>query len=162
MAILPNISDQFGMQFEAGHRIDTDWCTVRLVMYRYSEQSNQFESWLAVEPGIHQTDLQTLIRKLGTFQGAADASANFDFEPFVEPSFQFALERIPHNEDYCRVATLAIDVVGVVKFNVPSAYRENRITLRFHTDEQRLRTFIDELLRELKAVMQEPPRAVKL
>src|SRR5437016_12311770 len=96
MAILPNISDQFGMQFEAGHRIDTDWCTVRLVMYRYSEQSNQFESWLAVEPGIHQTDLETLIRNLGTVQGAGDTSANYDFEPFVEPSFHVAPGRSPH------------------------------------------------------------------
>lgn len=161
MAILPNISDQFGIQFEAGHRIDADWWTVRLVMYRYREQSNQFENWLAVEPGIHDTDLQTLVRKLEAFQDAADESANFDFEPFVEPSFQFTLERIPHNEDYCRVATLAIDMVGAVKFNVPSAYRENRMTLRFHTDERRLRTFIDELLKELKAAMQEQHQGAK-
>jgi hypothetical protein len=152
MAILPNISDQFGIQFEAGHRIDADWWTVRLVMYRYREQSNQFENWLVAEPGIHETDLQTLIQKLETFQDTADASANFDFEPFVEPSFHFALERIPHNENYCRVATLAIDMVGVVKFNVPSAYRENRMTLRFHTDEPRFRTFIEVLLKELKAM----------
>ncbi len=161
MAILPNISDQFGIHFEAGHRTDADWWTIRLVMYRYREQSDQFENWLTAEPGVHETDLRTLIQNLEGFQAAADASANFDFEPFVEPSFRFALERIPHNDDYCRVATLAIDLVEVVKFNVASAYRENRMTLRFHTDEARLRNFLDELLKELKATMQEQPHGAK-
>jgi hypothetical protein len=152
MAILTNISDQFGIAIEIPGRGHPGWTKAKAILQHYVEKVNQFQSWIEADLDIYETDLNLLKQCLNSFAGVRDGSKNFEFEPEVEPSFQLSLQRVPDQDDHHRVASLAIDLKSAFQMNVPSAYRENQIALRFYTDEQRLQRCIADLLAEIEGV----------
>jgi hypothetical protein len=155
MPELPNISDQFGLIVEIVEATAADWINVRLALYRYDQKSNVSEPWVQVTVETYEGDLRRLKKLLEDFASASDASNNFAFEPQVEPTFLLSLERIPHNGDFCRVANLAIDLKCIFHVSVPTAYREDRIALRFHTTEQRMQSFIADLTKQIGTCIQQ-------
>ena len=155
MPELPNISDQFGLAVEVVEATAADWINVRLALYHYDQKSNVSEPWVQVTVEIFEGDLRRLKKLLEDFASTADASNNFAFEPQVEPTFLLSLERVSHNGDFCRVANLVIDLKCVFHVSVPTAYREDRIALRFHTNEQRMQSFVADLAKQIGTCIQD-------
>jgi hypothetical protein len=154
MATLTNLSDQFGFFINVVSSRGVDWTSLQLGFQYYVEQLNTFQVWVQGSVDIYDTDAKCLKRLSREFATVHNDSKNFAFTPEVEPSFTFSGQRVPHNEDYCRVFSLGIDLKQIVRIGIPSAYREDRIELRFHTDEPRLQAFIATLLSELDGIVE--------
>lgn len=154
MAILTNESDQFAILFDVAGRNDhdPDWITARVAMQYHGEELNALRTFLQATIDIYESDLIYFTEQLRAFGTVTDESKNFEFEPEVEPSFHFSFQRVPHNKSYCRVVSFAIDLKRVIKMLIPCAYRENRITLKVHTTEERIKTFSTEFLEETRKI----------
>jgi hypothetical protein len=150
MPELPNLSDQFGMLVEILSNSRDQWICANLGLCHYDEKSNVFLPWVEAQVDVYEADLSLLRRLLEDFASVTDSTKNFVFEPQVEPSFTISLERIPHGNDFCRVASIALDMKVLFRVSVPTAYREDRLSLRFHTNEQRLQRFIADLIRQIE------------
>lgn len=152
MATLTNASDQFGVLIGILERTHPGWIKVKLALQYYVQTLNEFQAWVEANLQIYETDLRALVGHLEAFAHVTDASKNFEFEPKVEPSFKLLLHRVLHDSNYCSVCSLTIDLKHVFGMNIPSAYREDQITLRFHTNEQRFQQFITNLLKEVEVM----------
>jgi hypothetical protein len=155
MPELLNISDQFGLLVEIVEVGSADWINVKLALCHFDQESNVSDPWVEVKIQVYEGDLRRLKKLIEDFASVGDASKNLAFEPQIEPTFLFSLERIPHNGDFCRVANLAIDLKCVFNVSVPTAYREDRIALRFHTNEQRMQRFVADLAKQIGTCIQD-------
>ncbi len=158
MAILLNESDQFGLSFEIprGTKANEDWLPLRLALISYLEGQNEFWTIVEAYPDIYKADAARLSKLFRAFGAAVDSSKNFDFKPQVEPSFELSFHRVPHGDDFCRVASIAIGFKSLLSLRIPCGYGENRIIMRLHTNEMGMQRFISEVLAQLAKASNAP------
>jgi len=142
MGIITNISDQLGISIEIIGTENSEWTKLKLKLQYYVVTDNVFHDWVITDADIFETDLSEFRKYLHKFIAHKDISANFVFEPEVEPSFRMSLQRVAVNDDHYDINVLMeIDLTHVLRMNISTTYRENRIALHFVTDERRLHEF---------------------
>jgi hypothetical protein len=156
MAILLSQSEQIGVLIEAISVRDA-WVLSRIAFQHYVAADNDFQSWVEGWPDIYEIDLKCLVRDLATFDERRPTGQEFRFEPEVEPSFEFRVQARTSGRNSEVEISLALDIKRVLEFTIPTAYRENRITLQLVTDWERFHRFAQQI--SMEAAKLAPPRS---
>jgi hypothetical protein len=156
MAILLSQSEQIGVLFEAISVRDA-WVFSRVAFQHYVAADNDFQSWVEGWPEIYEADLKCLIRDLATFDKRGPTGQEFRFEPEVEPSFELRVQPRASGRNSEVVVSFALDIKRVLGLTIPTAYRENRITLQLLTDWERFHRFAEQF--SMEAAKLGPPQS---
>ena len=144
MPILLNESDQLGVLFEV---ISTrgDWVFSHIALQHYLPKENDFATWVEAYMDTYITDYQCLVRNLSTLAENMSVGHKFAFEPQVEPSFEFCFQVESTAQRGEVLASIALDIKCILNLTTAAGYRENRISLRFLTDRERVHRFSEQV-----------------
>jgi len=159
MAILLNQSEQIAALFEVVSVRD-DWVFSHIALQHYVAKENDFATWVEGFLDVYETDLHCLAHDLTAFADEGQTSQEFRFEPEVEPSFEFRFQTRSSIRRGEVLASVALDVKRIIDLTIPAAYRDNRISLQFLTDWERLRRFAEQFSLEAAKVSRSQLRAL--
>jgi hypothetical protein len=143
MATLLNQSEQIGVLFEV-ISVRDDWVFSHIAFQHYVAKENDFASWVEGYLEIYETDFKCLARDMATFAEERRTEHEFRFEPEVEPSFELRFQARSSARRQEVLASVALDVKRILDLTIPTAYRDNRISLQVLTDWDRIRRFAEQ------------------
>lgn len=159
MAILLNRSEQIAALFEV-ISVRGDWVFSRIAFQHYIAKENDFTTWVEGFLDVYEGDLKGFADELASFVNEEATRQEFSFEPTVEPSFEFRLQNGSPAKTGELLASLALDIKRILDFTIPTAYRDNRISLQFRTDWERVRRFAEQFSLEMARLPRTQARAL--
>ena len=144
MAIFLNESEQLGILLEV-ISVWGDWLFSHIALQHYLPKENDFATRVEAYADVYETDFRCFVRDLATFAQNLSTGQTFAFEPQVEPSFEFRFQVESTAQAAEVLASVALDVKCILDLTVVAAYRENRISLQFLTDREKVRRFSEQI-----------------